>query len=364
MSGQDPAPHRIAVKYDAVELDHTGRVAGHDAGATLVRRILRVFPDSILIGPGPRRCAGFDLMPLEFCDPARTVLISMDVLDSLEVWRTMRRSAGPGDGDPRVMNFLWWPPSARPHPVDSAALALSVALLPTLADSERTAHEVGQLVRILTVPALSERARLGWVNLGFRLDHVRERDEAALAARAPVVLYPATYLSPRKRPELFLQILTQVHDRVRLRAEVRVHESDLTCDLALRMSQLDWVWVGPLTATREGYWQDLSRATAFLATSEEESYGMAYVEALAAGVVGIFPDLPWARALLPDGYPYFYRTRPEAVDLLTAALRDPTRCRAEVDAAVGGSLAQVLRTEHSDATFDRGLRARVQEWFG
>lgn len=355
---------RIAVKYDAVEIDPDGRVAGHDSAATLVRRILRVFPGSIVIGAGPRRCAGFDLMPLEFCDPARTILVSMDVLDSLEVWRTMRRSAAPGDPDPRIMNFQWWPPSTRPHLMDQAALALSAALMPTFADSERTAHEIRQIVRRYTVPQLADRARLGWVNLGFRTDHVQPRDEVALASRPPVVLYPATYLSERKRPELFLEIVERVRQDVRIRAEVRLHESHLTRDLALRMSQREWIWVGPLNATREGYWKDLAKATAFLATSDDESYGMAYVEALAAGVVGIFPDLPWTRALLPDGYPYLYGTREEATAMLRLAVTEPTRCRADVDAAVGGSLAEVLRTEHSDAVFDRALRARVQDWFG
>ena len=79
---------KVAIKHDAALVDGSGHVVGHDAGSTLVRRLLRVFPGSELIGPGPRRCAGFDLIPLEFVDPVNTVVISMDVLDSVDVWRT------------------------------------------------------------------------------------------------------------------------------------------------------------------------------------------------------------------------------------------------------------------------------------
>lgn len=357
---------RIAVKYAGLELDNAGRVAGHDSGATLVRRILRVFPGSIVVGPGPRRGDGFDVIPLEFLNPASTIVVTMDVLDSLEVVRELRRSAaaqgyGP-EAAPRVMNFLWWPPSTYPELEDRAALALSCALVPTFADSERTAHEVRELISRLVVASLAERTRVGWVNLGFRLDHVQPRRPLPPGA-PPVVQYPATYLSERKRPELFLDVVERVHQSVPIRVEVRLHESQLTHDLALRMSRKEWIWVGPL-ATRSDYWADLSGTTAFLATASEESYGMAYVEALAAGVVGVFPDLPWAHALLPAGYPLFYRTREEAVALLRRAVTAPASCLAEVDAAVGGSLAEVLRTEHSDAVFDRALRARVAEWFG
>ncbi|WP_199916480.1 MULTISPECIES: glycosyltransferase family 1 protein [Miniimonas] len=351
---------RIAVKYDAVEIADS-RVAGHDSAATLVRRILRVFPGSAVIGAGPRRCDGFDLLPLEFCDPASTLVVNMDVLDSLEVWRTLRRSAGPDAPDPHVMNFLWWPPSTLQHAVDRAALALSCALVPTFADSERTAHEVSEVVARWTVAPLAERARIGWVNLGFRLDHVQPRADAG---GAPVVLYPATSLSERKRPDLFLDVVERVHEQVPIRVEARLVESHLIRDLALRMSRRSWMWVGPLTATREDYWGALARTTAFLATASEESYGMEYVEALAAGAVGVFPDLPWVHALLPAGYPLLYRTRDEAVALLRRAVTEADVCRREVDLAVGGSLSAVLRTEHSDAVFDRALRARVTEWFG
>ena len=347
---------KVAIKHDAALVDGTGHVVGHDAGSTLVRRLLRVFPGSELIGPGPRRCAGFDLIPLEFVDPVTTVVISMDVLDSVDVWRTLR----PAGAEPRLMNFLWWPTTTYPHPVEQAALALSCALFPTFANSERTANEAREVVSRWTVQPLAEKARLAWVNLGFRLEHVRPRHEPPV----PLVLYPAIYVSERKQPRLFLEVVERVRERTPIRVEARLHESHLVSELAMRMSAKDWMWVGPLTATRDGYWDALSRTTAFLATATEESYGLEYVEALAAGAVGVFPDLAWARALLPQGYPLFYRTPAEAEEQLYRAVTDPADCWREIDASAGGSLARWLRDQHSDDLFEKAITERVHEWFG
>ena len=74
----------------------------------------------------------------------------------------------------------------------------------------------------------------------------------------------------------------------------------------MRMSRKKWAWVGPLRPAARST-TTTSTTTAFLATAADESYGLEYLEALVAGAVGVFPDLPWARALLPEGYPFLYR---------------------------------------------------------
>ena len=60
---------RIAIKYDDIDISSGGRVAGHEAGDTLVRRLLRIFPESIVIAPVPRQSEDFDVVPLEGLDP-------------------------------------------------------------------------------------------------------------------------------------------------------------------------------------------------------------------------------------------------------------------------------------------------------
>lgn len=347
---------KVAIMYVAAQVDAEGHVTGHDAGATLVRRLLRVFPGAMLVGPGPRHCAGFDVIPLEFIDGSETVVINMDVLDSLGVWQTLKANCD----EPRLMNFVWWNTSQFTHQVQRATLALSCALFPTFANSERTASEVREIVSAWAVQPLAEKARIAWVNLGIRLEHVQPRQEPDVA----VVLYPAIYLSDRKQPLVFLDVVERVHKRTPIRVEARLHESHLISEQAMRLSRKDWTWVGPLTASREDYWEALARTTAFLATAVEESYGLEYIEALVAGAVGVFPDLPWARAILPEGYPFFYRTAAEAETMLYRAVTDTATCRQELDDAVDGSFAQWLRARHDDDLFEKAIADRVTEWFG
>ena len=61
-----------------------------------------------------------------------------------------------------------------------------------------------------TAQRLYERARLSWVNLGFRLDHIQPR----VYTQVPIVLYPSIYLSRRKHPEQFFRVLEQVRKAV------------------------------------------------------------------------------------------------------------------------------------------------------
>lgn len=347
---------RIAIRYGAAIVDADGNVSGHDAGATLVRRLLRVFPGSILISPGPRHGKGFDVVPLEFIDGSDTVVINMDVVDSMAVWRTLAQNCD----EPKLMNFVWFNTSKFTHRVQRSALGLSCGLFPTFANSERTANEVREIVSQWTIQPIAEEARISWVNLGIRLEHVQPRQEPSV----PVVLYPAIYLSERKQPQLFIDVVERVQKRTPIKVEARLHESHLISERAMRLSRKDWAWVGPLTATREDYWHALARTTAFLATARDESYGLEYVEALVAGAVGVFPDRPWARALVPQGYPYFYSTPEQAEEMLYRAVTETDACRRELDAVAGGGFVQWLGRRHDDDQFERAIVERVREWFG
>ncbi|OIQ92149.1 hypothetical protein GALL_259050 [mine drainage metagenome] len=347
---------KVAIQYAAALVDADGHVTGHDAGATLVRRLLRVFPGAELIGPGPRHCAGFNMIPLEFVDGDDTVVIAMDVIDSLSTWRTLKANCD----EPKIMNFVWWNTSQYTHPVERAALALSCALFPTFANSERTAIEVREIVSSWTISPIAEKAKIAWVNLGIRLEHVRPRHEPAV----PVVLYPAIYLSERKQPKLFFDVVERVVKRTPIRVEARLHESHLISEWAMALSRKDWTWVGPLTASREDYWEALARTTAFLATATDESYGLEYIEALVAGAVGVFPDRPWVRAILPASYPFLYGTPAEAEEMLYRAVTETAACRRELDDAAGGNFAQWLRARHDDDQFEKAIADRVTEWFG
>ena len=354
---------RIAIKYDDIDISSAGRVAGHEAGDTLVRRLLRIFPESTVIAPVRRQSEDFDVVPLEGLDPTDLVVINMDAADSPHIWQVLSHAPGTAPGtvaEPRIMNFVWRPVPSNAPKVHMATLALSCALFPTFADSQRTANEVRELVAKWTAQHLYEKSALAWVNLGFRLDHIQPRAYSDV----PIVLYPSIYLTRGKHPEQFFRVIEQVRKAVPLKVEMRLQEDSLVSEAAMSISQRDWVWMGPLTATRQSYWEALARTTAFLATADKVSYGLLYVEALGAGVIGILPDRDWARALVPSSYPFIYRDLGEAATMLTRALREPEACRRQMDEAAGGSFSAWIARHHSDDAFDKAIVARVSEWFG
>ncbi|MDR1798652.1 MAG: hypothetical protein LBR19_02000 [Bifidobacteriaceae bacterium] len=347
---------KIAIKYDKMTIDPDGTVAGHGAGDTLVRRLLRVFPGATLIAPRTHRYPNFDVMPVELVDAETTVVINMDVIDSAAVWQELHASTP----EPKVMNFVWWNTSRFDTEVEKATLALSCALFPTFANSERTATAIRDTVKRWTVQQLAELAKISWVNLGIRLEHVMPRQEPD----KPIVLYPAIYLSERKQPQLFIDVVSKVVKRVPITVEARLAESHLVSPLAMQLSRNRWAWVGPVTPTRRQYWEALARTTAFLATARDESYGLEYIEALTSGAVGIFPDTDWAHAIVPEAYPFFYSTPAQAEELLYRAVTETDACRAEMDQSAGGSLSQWLREHHDDDAFESSIVEHVNKWFG
>jgi hypothetical protein len=346
----------VAIQHEFLSVDPEGRVSGHDAGDTLVRRLLRLFPGAQLVGDRTHRYPDFDLVPLELLDAESTLLINMDVIDSVPAWRVMRGATA----KPKIMNFVWWDATRYDESVEMAELALSCALFPTFANSERTIRAIADSVRRWTVKPLAERAKIGGVNLGIRLEHVQPRSEPA----TPVVLYPAIYVSPRKQPNLFIDVVSRVVKRTPLLVEARLSEAHLVSEPAMRLSRERWAKVGPLMPSRSDYWKALAKTTAFLATADEESYGLEYIEALVSGAIGVFPNKDWARAILPEGYPYLYQTPAQAEELLYKVVTQTEACRRELDAAAGGDFIGWLRDHHNDDNFESAIAEHVTRWFG
>lgn len=350
---------KVAVKLDVAHggptIDEDGRLVVNSAGARLAARLLRLWPDAVLVGSEPRTGPGVQVRRLEDLDPPGTLLVNMDPLDSIACFQVLHRNLE----EPHILNFAWTNPSVYHHDVNYAALGLSFALFPTFCNSERTAGEVREVLTTWAVPHLASKARIDWATLG--VDVARPGDREGDSGR--IVLYPAITLEERKQHRVFLQIVGKVAKKVDLRAEARLQERYLTTSAAMDMARNRWMWVGPLIP-RDGYWDALRRTTAFLATATKESYGLAYVEAMLQGVIGILPDSGWARALVPDGYPFLYTSPAQAEEMLTRALIDPQVCREELDACVGGDFVRWMAARHNEDDFERALVSRLVDWFG
>lgn len=350
---------RVAIRFSSTFggdlVDEQGRVCGDDSGATLVRRLLGLFPRPILVtSPSwldPGLCwAGpdFDVVPLsEMHRQVNTcVVVNFDVLDSPEVYRRMKKSDA--WHHPHVVNFVWWNVSEFSDRKQRTMIGQSAALFPTITNSSRTAEEIVKQVRAAAAPAMADRAWIETVTLGV---DVEAKPLPRDPQEVPVVLYPAMFLFARKCPQRWVEIVGAVARRTPLIGEMRLADSHLTPDRTEGLAVLPWLRIGPLAP--RAYLPGLLAATdVFLATSEDESYGLAYLEALYAGVVGIFPDRPWARAILPDGYPLLYRTSNEAETMLHAAVT-----RRDTLPGLLGDVSGWVGRNHDRRVFDDRLPA-------
>ena len=358
----------VAVKYgwltDEPIITPDGSLVTTDGGVTVARRVLQMYPDAVLLGSFTGKADGFNVVTYADLDPT-SIVINLDVIDSVGVFQRLHRSGG----EPKIMNFQWINPSTFHHPVNFAAMGLSYAMFPTFCAGERTAVEVREVARKWTVPTLSERVRVAWADLGVRAEMVRPRQ----STEVPVVLYPAISTIARKQPQAFVEIVEAVAKQTPIRVEARLNTTALASETAMYLSRQKWAKVQPLAKGREEYWDELSRTTAYVGTATEEAYGLEYVEALMAGAVGILPDKPWARRLVPDGYPFLYEGKAQAEQMLLRAVTSPNQCRAEVDAvaarALGatsntGALQAWIQANHNVADFDEQFKAQVTSWFG
>lgn len=349
----------IAIKFGALRpepiVTAEGKLNTESGQAALADRLIAMYPGAKLIGNEQFSGDGFEVVTLGDIDPESTVVVNLDVLDSVGIFQRLHRDGA----EPKIMNFQWINPSTFNHPVNFAAMGLAYAFFPTFCAGERTAGEVREVVERWGTPDYARRAQVAWADLGVGTQREVERVEPDV----PVVLYPAISMEGRKQPTLFHKIVSAAHKQAEFTVVARLAQSHLVTDPAMNLAQHDWTSVGPLRARRDDYWSELGRTTAFLATSLEEAYGLSYVEAMLSGVIGIFPDREWVYRLVPEGYPFIYKTRDEAEKMLLDAVRDPAACRARLDELVGGPFTEWVRSHHDRRDFEEVFRKTLTEWF-
>ncbi len=351
---------KYAVKFGALQaqpvVDADGRLIASSGQATIASRLLDMYPGAVLLGSQRRACDGFDMVLLDDIDPLDTLVINIDILDTVGIFQRLHRDGA----EPRILNFQWINPSSYHHPVNFAAMALAYCFFPTFCSGERTAAEVAEVAVRWMPQRLTERLRIGWADLGVRVERLQERK----ATHIPIVLYPAVSAVERKRPELFYDIVSNVQKKTPIEVVARLAQSSLVTPFAMKLGTQRWSTVSPLRQQKADYWADLAKTTAFVATASEESYGLEYVEAMLAGAIGILPDLAWARELVPAGYPFLYDTQAQAEAMLLRAVTAPQQCLAELDALTGGSFTGWIKDHHALREFEQAFKKQVAAWFG
>lgn len=325
-----------------------GQIVGNNSGLFLVRRLLDLYPGLRLIdstADSVVECDGFSTGPVRSLDPTEDLVISMDLLASQAV--RYRLQVTPRIV-PKVMNFFWANVSdqdyaARP---DRLGLAASAACFPTFANSRKTENDLIRVIEENLTVKHVRKAVLGSAPLGIEVDKIPERESEPDGV--PVVLYPGIYVMGRKRPLLWLEVMDMVAAATEVQGRVRISHRHAEHPSAEEFRSRSYVDSAPQDK-QAVYYESLKDVSVVFGTSQDESYGLAFMEAMVAGAVPVFPDIDWAYTLVGRDWPLLFRTKQEAYAQLRWAVQNLDDARALM--VEHGLTREKLRVEHSSDVF-------------
>lgn len=105
------------------------------------------------------------------------------------------------------------------------------------------------------------------------------------------------------------------------------------------------------TPVEEHFFAYAASADMFLCTSKHEAAGLAFQELLALGVPGLFLDAPWVRGLVPDDYPFIYKSKndlSEAARMFCNRLQNEESLPYDME-----KVKKFIRNEHSRSLCER-----------
>lgn len=158
-----------------------------------------------------------------------------------------------------------------------------------------------------------------WPNL----DAVFRNRESRIVTGDGPRLFWGGRLANQKKPRVTFPLMQKVATAVGLSGERVVistnrPESDPDVDWC-RSTFPDWAL--HTGVDRTGFFGLMAQGDVFLCNSPSESYGVAWLEMLATGMLGVFDRAWWNETLLPDWYPFVTDSADEQVAMATALLK-------------------------------------------
>lgn len=152
------------------------------------------------------------------------------------------------------------------------------------------------------------------------LDETLARRQSRLARRDGPVLFWGGRLANQKKPRVTFPLMEAVRQATGVKVVVTTNRPATDADVEWT-AQTFPEWSLTPSVNRSTFAKMMSFGDVFLCNSASESYGLAWVEMLATGMLGVFEDHWWVRKLLPDWYPFVMANRQEQAVTAIALLR-------------------------------------------
>lgn len=137
----------------------------------------------------------------------------------------------------------------------------------------------------------------------LRLVRVFEQRQKRMAEGSGPTLFWGGRLANQKRPRVTFPLMAKAQAIARCDVVVSTNRPESDPDVAwCRESFPDWALHTGIDRT--GFFGLMGHGDVFLCNSLSESYGVAWLEMLAAGMLGVFERAWWNETLLPDWYPF------------------------------------------------------------
>lgn len=160
----------------------------------------------------------------------------------------------------------------------------------------------------------------------------------------PRRLFWAGRLSNQKKPRITFPLMEKVRQASRSEAPiVSTNRPESDDDVAWARAQFpDWQIYTKVNRAR--FHELMAGGDVFICNSPSESYGVAWLEMLAAGMLGVFERAWWNESLLPEWYPFVVDTHQEQVEMATALMKSDSLWEEYVP-----RVREWIREEHNES---------------
>lgn len=157
-----------------------------------------------------------------------------------------------------------------------------------------------------------------------RLDAVYEERRARIESQAgPARLFWGGRLANQKKPRVTFPLMERVRQASHFTQAPVVSTNRPESDPDVEWCHEEFPdWALHTGVDRTAFFGLMAQGDLFLCNSPSESYGVAWLEMLAVGMIGVFEKAWWNEALLPDWYPFVADTHEQQVQMAVALAND------------------------------------------